>query len=653
MKWLDKIDCPEDLRKLETDCLPAVAQEIRDFLIDVISTNGGHFASNLGSVELTVALHYALDTPRDRLIWDVGHQAYPHKILTGRRQRFATIRKKGGLSGFPDRHESEYDHFGSGHASTSISAALGIAEGMKHSGLPFLSVAIIGDGSMTGGLAFEGLNNAGHIPARNLVVVLNDNNMAIDANVGALQRLLNQRINNPSYNLIRKEVRSFVDSIDPDGTRLGYLLSKIRKSVKHLFTPQMLYECLGFRYFGPIDGHDLGALVKTFSSVKSEGANGPYLVHVITVKGKGYKLAEKLPLKYHGVSPFKVGDGLVEEPEHKPNYQDIFGETLIQLAKSDPRIITVTAAMSTGTGLNRFQSEFPARCYDVGIAEEHAVIFGAGLATEGFRPVIAIYSTFLQRSFDQIVHDVALQKLPVIFAIDRAGLVGTDGATHQGQFDLSYLRAIPNIVIMAPKDENELRHMIFTALRYEAGPVAIRYPRGSVVGVPMDAELMVLPVGKAEIINSDAKELDVLLIGIGFGVSSALDAQRLLGQRNLKTGVINARFAKPLDETLLCTWISSSRLVVTVEENVTSGGFGSAVLELIHRKNLQRQVLAIGIPDRFIEHATQQDQRRKLGLDGPGIARRVLKHLGSNALRPAPNLPEIKLRYPAFETAVI
>lgn len=651
MKLLSKIDSPEDLRKLAPDSLVQVAEEVRKLIIDVVSRNGGHFASNLGAVELTVALHYAFDTPRDRLIWDVGHQAYPHKILTGRRDRFHTIRQFRGLSGFPDRKESLYDHFGAGHASTSISAALGVAEGMKHGGLPHLAIAVIGDGSMTGGLAFEALNSAGHIPAKNLVVVLNDNNMAIDPNVGALQRFVNQRIRNRSYNVLRKEVRQIVDSIDARGLALGSLISKVRKSVKYLFTPEMLYEGLGFRYFGPIDGHDLKALVETFSFVKSEGASGPFLVHVITTKGKGYQPAEKLPLQYHGVSPFKVEDGVVDPPNASFNYQDVFANTLIRLAKTDPRIVAVTAAMPSGTGLNRFQNEFPSRCYDVGIAEEHAVLFCAGLATEGFRPVAAIYSTFLQRSFDQIIHDVALQNLPVVFAIDRAGLVGTDGATHQGQFDLTYLRMVPNFVVMAPKDENELQHMIKTAIEYDAGPIAVRYPRGKVIGVSLDSRLSKIPIGQAEILLGDDGDCDVLIISIGYGVQLGLKVAASLGQQGVSANLINARFVKPLDEKLIGSCISRARLVVTIEENTVCGGFGSAVLEFMNRNQLTKQTLIFGISDRFVEHASPEIQRQILGLDTRTMVRKIIRRLDHRPkiIRPV----RIDLPRPAYETHIV
>ncbi len=644
MGFLDKINLPEDLRQLRPDNLNAVTQEVRDLILQVISEKGGHFASNLGSVELTVALHYVFDTPKDKLVWDVGHQAYPHKILTGRKDRFSTIRQKDGLSGFTYRAESEYDHFGAGHASTSISAALGIAEGMKLSNDPHMAVAIIGDGSMSGGLAYEALNNAGHIPAKNLVVIFNDNDMSIDPSVGALSKFVNHTVTHPGYNRLRKEIRGLVTSLTDHGVPLTNFASRLRKSLKNFFTPGMLFECFGFRYFGPIDGHDINALLEALTFIKKEGVEGgPYLVHCLTTKGKGYKLAEELPLTYHGVNPFKIDAGIQSSggAPKKPNYQDVFADTLIRLAKEDPRIVGITAAMPSGTGLNKFQKVFPGRTYDVGIAEAHAVLFAAGMATEGFRPVAAIYSTFLQRAYDQIIHDVALQNLPVVFAMDRAGLVGADGATHQGAFDISYLRTVPNFVVMAPKDENELQHMIKTAIQYQAGPIAFRYPRGEVVGVPLDKELQILPIGKGEVLNAPTlakdEELDILLIGFGYGVQLALSAQKILASKGLTTAVLNARFVKPLDEKLILQWAKKSLRIVTVEENSIHGGFGSAILELLHRKSLLRETLILGMPDTFIDHASPKQQREQCGLDPAGIARQILEWTNGPEHKKAPH----------------
>ncbi len=631
MSLLESIQSPADLRRLAPENLEQVSKEVRDLILKVIAEKGGHFASNLGTVELAVALHYVFETPKDKLVWDVGHQAYPHKILTGRQDRFHTIRQKDGLSGFTSRAESEYDHFGAGHASTSISAALGISEGMRLSGLPHMAVAVIGDGSMSGGLAFEALNNAGHIPASNLVVILNDNDMSIDPSVGAFSKFINHAVTHPGYNRLRHEARSLLNALEDHGVPLAGWVSRARKSVKNFFTPGILFECFGFRYFGPIDGHDVNQLVDVLSFIKKEGGeSGPYLVHALTVKGKGYKLAEELPLKYHGVSPFKIEDGIVASTApKKPNYQDIFADALIKLAHHDPRIVAVTAAMLSGTGLTKFQKEFPTRTYDVGIAEAHAVLFAAGLATEGYRPVVGIYSTFLQRSYDQIIHDVALNNLPVVFTMDRAGLVGADGATHQGNFDLSYLRAVPNIAIMAPKDENELQHMIKTCVATMDRPTALRYPRGEVVGVAMDAEARVLPLGKGELLEADGETLDVLLVGIGLSVQECLQVTPLLKAKGIKAGLINARFVKPLDRDLLTYWAERSRLVVTVEENTVCGGFGSAVSQLFHEERLNKEVLTLGIPDQFIEHATQKEQRALCGIDAKSITMRIEERLNA------------------------
>lgn len=632
MSLLETINSPEQLRQFSPECLQQIVEELRQYLLQVISEKGGHLASNLGSAELTVALHYVFETPKDKLVWDVGHQAYGHKILTGRRDRFSTIRQHEGLSGFTCRTESEYDHFGAGHASTSISAALGIAEGLRHRGLPNLSIAVIGDGSLTGGLAFEAMNNAGHIPAKNLVVVVNDNEMSIDPNVGAIAKFINHAVTHPGYNRFRKEIRSVLESLTDHGLPLTSLAGKVRKSVKNVFTPGMIFECFGFRYFGPIDGHDIAELVETFKFIKNEGPEGgPYLVHALTTKGKGYQLAEENAVKYHGVSPFKVEDGIVSGGVKKANYQDVFAESLIKLAKEDPRIVAITAAMPSGTGLIKFQKEFPNRCYDVGIAEGHAVLFAAGLATEGYRPVAAIYSTFLQRAYDQIIHDVALQNLPVIFAMDRAGLVGADGATHQGSFDISYLRCIPNMVLMAPKDENELQHMLKTAVQYQQGPIALRYPRGEVVGVTMDKDMVALPIGRGEVIATDSDRPEVLFIGYGCGVHMSVEARHFLKQEGITSAVINARFAKPLDEGLLIEWMGRAQLVVTVEEQSVMGGFGSAILELLAAKGLRFDIMNIGIPDYFVDHASPKIQHELTGLDGAGIARQVSARFKKNA----------------------
>ncbi len=633
MSLLDTILNPDLLRQVNPELLPQLCDEVRAKVLQVVSEKGGHLASNLGTVELAVALHFVFDTPRDRLVWDVGHQSYPHKLLTGRQEEFPSIRQQGGLSGFTCRAESPFDHFGAGHASTSISAALGIAEGLRHSCSDHMAIAIIGDGALTGGLAFEALNNAGHIPARNLVVVFNDNDMSIDPNVGALANFVNQTVTHPSYNRFRKELRSFVELLTAKGVPMTGIASKLRQSIKNFFTPGMLFECFGFRYFGPVNGHDIQALRETFSFIKNEGGQGgPYLVHALTTKGKGYPLAEQLPIPYHGVSPFKIETGLTASPKKKLNYQDVFADSLIQMAATDPRIVAITAAMPSGTGLNKFQKEFPSRCYDVGIAEGHAVLFAAGLATEGYRPVAGIYSTFLQRAFDQIIHDVALQKLPVTFALDRAGLVGADGATHQGAFDLSYLRCVPDLVVMAPKDENELRNMLYTGVSYGLGPVAIRYPRGEVVGVEISDKPELLEIGKAELVSADNDRPQVVIAAIGYAVQSSLAAQKALSAAGITSALINARFVKPLDEAFIFQWASKCDLLVTVEENARMGGFGSAVLESLHADGRSVDVLTLGLPDRFIDHGTQQEQRHLVGLDGPGIAAQIVARLARQSL---------------------
>ena len=643
---LDAILSPSDLRRLSDEQLFTVAEELRQCIVDTISTEGGHFSSNLGTVELSIALHYVFDTPADRIVWDVGHQSYPHKVLTGRRDRLCTIRKKDGLSGFTCRNESPHDAFGAGHASTSISAALGIAEGLRLRGDDkHMAIAVIGDGSLTGGLAYEGMNNAGHTPSRNLVVVLNDNAMSIDPNVGALSKFVNKAVIHPRYNSVRKDVRGFLEVLSQAGVPLRDAVSKLRRTVKSAFTPGILFECFGFRYLGPIDGHDLPALLEAFRFVREEGhRSGPFFVHVMTKKGKGYAFAEENSLKYHGVSPFKADAGIVAGGVKKAAYQDIFADTLVRLAKEDERIVAITAAMPSGTGLTKFQKAIPERFFDVGIAEAHAVTFAAGLATEGFRPVAAIYSTFLQRAFDSVIHDVALQDLPVVFAIDRAGFVGNDGATHQGAFDLSYLRAIPNMVVMAPKDENELQHMVKTCVDYTAGPTAVRYPRGEVVGVTMDPVPTVLPIGQGELLDTDGEDVDVAIVAIGLAVQYAKEAMAKLREAGIRCALVNARFVKPLDEPLILHWARHSRMTATIEENVVMGGFGSAVGEMLQRHRLRADVAMLGIPDRFVDHATQKEQRDSCGLNGTLLAQSLQRRL--EELPPVTLPPRTRRRAP-------
>ncbi|MCB0416201.1 MAG: 1-deoxy-D-xylulose-5-phosphate synthase [Bdellovibrionales bacterium] len=628
MELLSKINSPEDLRKLNTGQLPQVVEEVRNFILDTISQKGGHFASNLGAVELTVALHYVFETPKDKIVWDVGHQSYPHKILTGRRDQFHTIRQKDGLAGFTARSESPYDHFGAGHASTALSSALGMAEAMRLKKDPHMAIAVVGDGSLTGGLVYEAMNNAGHIPAKNLLFLFNDNEMSIDPNVGALSQFINRTVTNPGYNKLRKDLVNILAAISEHGLPVQEIAKRVRGSVKNFFTPGMLFECFGFRYLGPINGHDIFEILDTLNFVKQAGPEGgPYLIHALTTKGRGYKLAEDNPVKYHGVGAFKICDGIQSKPKKIDNYQDVFADTLIELAKEDQRILGITAAMPSGTGLVKFQKEFPDRCYDVGIAEAHAVLFAAGLATEGMRPVTAIYSTFLQRAFDQVIHDVGIQNLPVIFCLDRAGMVGADGATHQGAYDLSYLRSVPNFVVMAPKDENELRRMLLTAIRYDKAPTAIRYPRGPVVGVPKEAEIRPLKIGEGELIEASGDTVDILLVAIGYAVQSAVEAAQRLKEEGYSVAVINARFVKPLDERLLAEWIPASKLVVTIEENTVVGGFGSAVLEFMSQRGIQQPTLVLGMPDAPVEHASQAEQRESYGIDGAGIAKQAVAQL--------------------------
>jgi 1-deoxy-D-xylulose-5-phosphate synthase len=610
---LDRVNEPAHLKHLSLRELKHLAQEIRNELIEVVPRTGGHLASNLGVVELTIALHTVFDSPRDRIVWDVGHQAYVHKLLTGRKDRFHTIRQAGGLSGFTKRAESPHDPFGAGHAGTSISAALGIARARDLRGEDFHVVAVIGDGSMTCGMPFEALNNAGHLNTR-LIIVLNDNGMSIAPNVGGLSRYLNRLRSDPRYQLAKGRAERIL-SRTVLGRPILDFLRRVKNSFKELLIPTRIWDELGITYIGPVDGHDLRDLIGTLRAARR--VPGPVLVHVYTTKGKGYPPAEADPTNFHGVAP--NGEG----KSSAPSYSRVFGETLIRMAEADPRIVAITAAMPDGTGLVEFARRFPSRFYDVGIAEEHAVTFAAGLATEGLRPVVAIYSTFLQRAYDQIVHDVALQNLPVIFALDRAGIVGDDGATHNGVFDLSYLRHIPNMVVMAPKDERELQSMLWTALAVE-GPVAVRYPRGAGVGVPLAEGCETIPIGTGEVLRKSSGG-DLAIVAIGSMVYPALEAAERLAMEGIEAAVVNARFVKPLDKALLYGIARNFRRIVTVEENALAGGFGSAVLEFFERKVLTagREFLRIGIPDHFVHHGAQQQVRASLGLDAEGIVQAI------------------------------
>lgn len=634
---LDQIHGPSDLKKLDLGQLEKLCEEIREEILLTVSKNGGHLASNLGVVELTVALHSVFEFPRDRLVWDVGHQCYAHKLLTGRRDRFRTLRQYGGLSGFPKRDESLYDAFDSGHSGTSISAALGIAEAMRKRGEEGKVVAVIGDGSMTGGLAFEGLNQAGDIRG-DLVVVLNDNEMSISANVGALSSYLNRLMTGQFVNRLRDDLRSFLETVPGIGKSVLRIAKQAEESLKGFFMPGLLFEELGFTYIGPLQGHRLDYLIENFHNIRK--LKGPILVHVVTKKGKGYRPAEVNPAQYHSVAPFDLQTGLPRENKrrHVPTYTEVFGQTLCELARADRRLVAITAAMGNALGLGTFSKEFPDRFYDIGIAEQHAVTFAAGLALGGMRPVVAIYSTFLQRAYDQIQQDVCLQRLPVFFVLDRGGLVGEDGPTHHGVFDLSYLRHIPNLVVMAPKDEEELRHMMKTAVAYD-GPVALRYPRGTGVGVELSEGLRTIEIGKGELLREGT---DAVVVAIGSTVLPALRAAERLGARGLRIAVVNARFLKPLDEALLSTWAQRTGRVLTVEENVLPGGFGSAVLELLEQKGLfSVKVKRLGLPDLFVEHGTQSLLRKRFGIDEEGIAAKLLEMLEEN-WQPEVSLEETK-----------
>ena len=628
MKYLDEINGPQDLKTLQRSELPQLAKEIRNVIIETVSRTGGHLAPSLGVVELAIALHYVFDPPKDKIIWDVGHQAYAHKLLTGRRERFHTLRQHGGLSGFTRMSESPYDAFSTGHASTSISAGLGMACGKSLKNEAGKVIAVIGDGSMTGGLAYEGLNQAGDL-RKDLIVVLNDNEMSIARNVGVLSSFLSRKLSAKYFVALREELKEFLRSLPKFGTDAYNLAKRTEESFKAFITPGMLFEAFNFNYFGPIKGHRLDHLIDTLENVKE--MHTPVLFHVTTRKGKGYPPAERNPSYFHGVGCFeiKTGNG-IESKEKAPTYTEVFGQTLIELAREDETIVAVTAAMPEGTGLKAFSEAFPERSFDVGIAEQHAVTFAAGMATEGFRPVVAIYSTFLQRAYDQLLHDVCLEAHPVVFALDRAGIVGEDGPTHQGLFDLSYLRSLPNMVVMAPKDENELRHMLKTALDHP-GPVALRYPRGCGVGAPLEDEVCPLPIGKAEVLTTGT---DVVILGIGVTVMAALEAKKRLEDEHISVSVVNSRFVKPLDRELIASLARKIPCVVTVEENVIQGGFGSAVLECLSDEGIAgNRILRLGIGDAFVEHGSQKILRAKYGLDAAGIAKAVADLVGSSGLK--------------------
>ena len=611
---LDQIITPADLRKLDQDQLPQVADELREYLLQAISKNGGHFSAGLGCVELTVALHYCFETPHDRIVWDVGHQAYPHKILTGRRDRIGTIKKTGGLAPFPKRAESEFDTFGVGHSSTSIGAGLGMALASAHQNVNRRVVSVIGDGAMTAGMAFEALNHGGSLDP-NMLVILNENQMSISPNVGAMTKVLARMMSGPTVTHIRERGKQLMHK----DSRVWRFMSRWEEHVKGMIVPSTLFEEFGFNYLGPIDGHDVPLLLRTLRTIQT--VEGPNLLHIITTKGKGYEPAEKDPVKYHAVAPFDPLTGIVPaSPAVKPlpTYTQVFGQWLCDMAERDENLLAITPAMREGSGLVEFEQRFPDRYFDVSIAEQHAVTLAAGMACEGMHPVVAIYSTFLQRAYDQLIHDVALQNLPVLFAIDRAGLVGSDGPTHAGSFDLSFLRCIPNMLIMAPSDENECRQMLYTGFIHQ-GPAAVRYPRGSGPGKSVETNMQALAIGKAEVVK---RGKDVVILAFG----SCLQACNIVAAR-IGASLVNMRFVKPLDADLTRELAYSHKLVVTVEENAVMGGAGSGVNELLAATGGSFNILNIGLPDNYIEHGSRQDCLGWAGLDADGIYEQVSKRL--------------------------
>ena len=617
-KILSDVKYPSDIKQMDVTQLKQLCSDIREYMIDTISEIGGHFGGGLGAVELTVALHKVFNTPKDLIVWDTGHQAYPHKILTGRKEDLKHIRKLNGISGFLKRSESEYDAFGAGHASTSISAALGMAVARDLNNEKKKVIAIIGDGAMTGGMAYEAMNNSGLIKS-DLIVVLNDNRMSIAPNVWQISNYFTEMIAHPDYNKFKGQIWDLTGKLDHFGDRLRRIASRLESGIKAVVTPGMLFEALGFRYFGPVNGHNVHQLIKIFEQVKD--LKGPILVHSISQKGKGYKPAEGDDQKLHASSPFdKVTGKAYKKVGAPPAYTKIFGKALSDIVKDNSKVVGISAAMPDGSGLDILQNNFPDNFFDVGIAEEHAVTFAAGLATQGIIPVVAIYSTFLQRAFDQIIHDVSLQKLHVVFILDRAGLVGADGPTHHGAFDLSYLRLIPGMVIMAPKDESELRDMLYTATTYTEGPIALRYPRGSALGVPLKETFEKIEIGKSEAIK---KGNDVALLAVGSMVEYSLKAEHLLSSVGINAEIINMRFVKPLDKIRLDEVASRFSKIVTLEENSLTGGFGSGILEYFSEKNYKKDILRIGLPDHFVDHGTQPELHRILGIDPQGIADQV------------------------------
>jgi len=612
---LDNIDTPDDLKQLSREELPALAAEIRKTIVSVVSQTGGHLAPSLGAVELAIAIHYVFDEPKDRIIWDVGHQAYAHKLLTGRRGQFATLRQLGGISGFTRMKESPYDGFSTGHSSTSISAGLGMTCARHLTKTEGKVIAVIGDGSMTAGLAYEGLNQAGD-QKKDLIVILNDNDMSIAHNVGAISSLLSRTFSARRLQNLKKEFGDFLRSLPKIGDDIYQIAKRSEDSFKTFITPGMLFEAFNFDYFGPINGHNLGHLIDILNNIKK--FDEPVLLHVTTKKGRGYPPAEENPVHFHGVGCFDAETGnCIDRPSKHPTYTQIFGRTMAELGQANEKIVAVTAAMPEGTGLVEFSEKFPDRFFDVGIAEQHGVTFAAGMAVEGFRPVVAIYSTFLQRAYDQILHDVCIEALPVVFALDRGGIVGEDGATHNGLFDLSYLRSLPNMVVMAPRDENELRRMLYTAVDHD-GPIAVRYPRGSGTGCPLDETILPIEIGRSDVLKTGE---DLLIFAVGYPVSDALEAAGNLEKEGISAAVVDCRFVKPLDADRILTLARKIPRILTIEENILQGGFGSAVLECLMDAGLSGvTVRRLGIPDAFVEHGSQALLRAKYGLDAAGIA---------------------------------
>jgi len=621
-RLLDSINSPSDLSALSPSQLKPLALEIRQLMIATCAANGGHLAPGLGVVELTIALHRVFNSPEDRIVWDVGHQAYAHKILTGRRDSFHTLRQLNGVSGFPKRSESPHDVFDVGHSSTSISAALGMAVARDLKGATNKVIAVIGDGSMTGGIAFEGLNHAGHLN-KDLIVVLNDNEMSIAENVGALSDFLSRTMTNEFVHKIKKDMEIFLEGLDGFGRSALKAAKRAEETLKGIFTPGMLFEAFGFEYIGPIDGHDINRLQETFEKLRT--FDDAVLVHVLTKKGTGYEPALLNPALFHGVGSFDIESGKPHKSKGAPvSYTAVFGDTLCKLAADDERIVAITAAMPEGTGLSRFARDFPDRFFDVGIAEQHGVTFAAGLAADGLKPVVAIYSTFLQRGFDQIIHDVCLQKLPVVFAIDRAGVVGNDGPTHHGVFDISYLRQIPDLVLMAPKDENELQHLIYSALQYSL-PAAIRYPRGSGCGVALDQLMQLIPLATAEIIRH--ADFGIAIFAVGNMVQKSIAAAEILAKSGVEVSVVNIRFIKPLDKKTLLSFLNRDA-IFTVEDNALQGGFGTALLELLEEEGvMETPVIRLGYPDSFIEQGDQSQLYEHYGLTPDGIAASIKSYL--------------------------